>query len=100
MTKGVGTPQYMAPEMLVGTQSYKYAKALDVYSFSILLLEIWEVRDVFGESGMSHFEICQFVIDGNVKNVLICFDLFCLMGLFYYRDWKYLKMWTVKFQSL
>lgn len=66
MTKGVGTPQYMAPEILVGTQSYKYAKALDVYSYSILLLEIWEVRDVFGESGMSHFEICKFVIDGNV----------------------------------
>ena len=67
MTKGVGTPQYMAPEILEGCQSYEYAKACDVYSYSILLLETWEVKDVFGASGMSHFEICQFVIDGKVQ---------------------------------
>ena len=76
MTKGVGTPQYMAPEILEGCQSYEYAKACDVYSYSILLLETWEVKDVFGASGMSHFEICKFVIDGKVLLLLLFIFIF------------------------
>ena len=39
MTKGQGTPLYMAPEMLGGQK--KYNKSVDVYSFGVLSSVVW-----------------------------------------------------------
>ena len=39
MTCGVGSPYYMAPEMLRGDK--KYTRAVDSYSFGILCVELW-----------------------------------------------------------
>ena len=39
MTKGQGTPLYMAPEILAGHK--RYNRAIDVYSFSILCAVVW-----------------------------------------------------------
>ena len=38
MTKGVGTPLWMAPELLVG--GTKYGPEVDLYSFAIILWEL------------------------------------------------------------
>eukprot|EP00730_Choanoeca_flexa_P014020 TRINITY_DN5972_c0_g1_i1.p1 TRINITY_DN5972_c0_g1~~TRINITY_DN5972_c0_g1_i1.p1 ORF type:complete len:514 (+),score=113.18 TRINITY_DN5972_c0_g1_i1:135-1544(+) len=38
LTKGIGTPLYMAPEMLLGSQ--QYTQAVDVFSFGVMM---WEV---------------------------------------------------------
>ncbi|ELP93724.1 serine/threonine protein kinase HT1, putative [Entamoeba invadens IP1] len=43
-TKGIGTPKYMAPEVL---DKKKYKKAADVYSFSLTMLEIAMWKEVF-----------------------------------------------------
>ena len=47
MTVGVGTPYYMAPEMLRGDN--KYTRAVDVYSFSIMCVELWNERLPYSE---------------------------------------------------
>jgi len=38
LTKGVGTPIFMAPEMLTGSQSY--AESADVYSFGVMMCHV------------------------------------------------------------
>ncbi|ELP90450.1 protein serine/threonine kinase, putative [Entamoeba invadens IP1] len=43
-TKGIGTPKYMAPEVL---DKHKYKKAADIYSFFITMLEIFIWEEVF-----------------------------------------------------
>ena len=39
MTKGQGTPLYMAPEILSGHK--RYTKAVDVYSYGVLCCQVW-----------------------------------------------------------
>ena len=48
MTVGVGTPYYMAPEML--RCENKYTRAVDVYSYAIMCVEIWNERLPFSET--------------------------------------------------
>eukprot|EP00041_Stephanoeca_diplocostata_P035245 m.1234281 g.1234281 ORF g.1234281 m.1234281 type:complete len:1427 (-) comp24665_c0_seq11:370-4650(-) len=43
MTTGVGTPLWMAPELLRGDS--EYGPSIDVYSYGIMLWEIWARRD-------------------------------------------------------
>ena len=43
-TKGIGTPAYMAPEIL---NREKYKTAADIYSFAITMLEVMTWRDAF-----------------------------------------------------
>ncbi|ELP94552.1 serine/threonine protein kinase HT1, putative [Entamoeba invadens IP1] len=43
-TKGIGTPKYMAPEVL---NKEKYKKAADVYSFAITMYECFTWSDAF-----------------------------------------------------
>ncbi|ELP91924.1 protein serine/threonine kinase, putative [Entamoeba invadens IP1] len=62
-TKGIGTPIYMAPEVL---QGIKYGYGADVYSFAITMFEI----DVWGEAFPSEefafpWMIADFVFKGN-----------------------------------
>ena len=44
MTKGRGTPLFMAPEILTGQK--KYNKSVDVYSFGILMNVVWNDGEV------------------------------------------------------
>ena len=39
MTKSQGTPLYMAPEILCSQK--RYSKAIDVYSYGILMACVW-----------------------------------------------------------
>eukprot|EP00055_Hartaetosiga_balthica_P018287 m.132315 g.132315 ORF g.132315 m.132315 type:complete len:1165 (+) comp9483_c0_seq13:100-3594(+) len=43
MTNGVGTPLYMAPEVLDGKNRHLSLKA-DVFSFGVLMWEVWECK--------------------------------------------------------
>eukprot|EP00727_Mastigamoeba_balamuthi_P008225 m51a1_g4023 putative protein serine threonine (443) ;mRNA; r:590199-593305 len=45
LTKGIGTPIFMAPEILAGTENYH--KPADVFSFAILLYELWLEREPY-----------------------------------------------------
>ncbi|ELP84347.1 protein serine/threonine kinase, putative, partial [Entamoeba invadens IP1] len=66
-TKGVGTPKYMAPEIL---DKKKYTTYADIYSFSIMLYETvtWEEmypKDVFKYP----WDIAAFVTNGKRKEI-------------------------------
>ena len=64
MTSGVGSPFYMAPEMLRGDQ--KYTRTVDVYSFSILCVELWNEKLPFSEVRFdTPFAFIQYVIRGH-----------------------------------
>ena len=47
MTQGVGTPIYMAPEMLRGEK--RYTRAVDVFSFGIMCVELWNEKLPYSE---------------------------------------------------
>ena len=67
-TKGIGTPRYMAPEILEGNPNYKLAKACDVYSYSIVLVEVWEVTDAYQDhTELNNFTLATFIIGGGVN---------------------------------
>jgi len=62
MTAGVGTPAFMAPEIL---DSKPYSKSADVYSFGILMYELWTEKTPYSTSGFTKpWEIAHFVIEG------------------------------------
>lgn len=44
MTIGVGTPAFMAPEIL---DNKHYSKSADVYSFAMLMLELWTAKTLY-----------------------------------------------------
>jgi serine/threonine protein kinase len=46
LTMGIGTPQYMAPELFRGE---KYNERVDVYSFSIIMFELYFEKIAFSE---------------------------------------------------
>ena len=47
MTKGIGSPFYMSPEMLRNDK--QYTRAIDVYSFAIMCVELWNLQLPFAE---------------------------------------------------
>jgi serine/threonine protein kinase len=59
-TKGIGTPTYMAPEIL---REEGYSNKADVYSFAILAWYMMERKDPYGEFA-SMWAIAEFVITG------------------------------------
>ncbi|KAH3760223.1 protein serine/threonine kinase [Pelomyxa schiedti] len=59
-TVGVGTPVYMAPELL---SSGKYNDKADVYSFAVLCWEIFSEKTPFTNLG-SVWKITEFVVGG------------------------------------
>lgn len=68
LTKGLGTPQYMAPEILKGEGNNRYANKVDVYSFGILTYEVLSGCDPYDNSKFSsYFEIADYIISGNVN---------------------------------
>ncbi|ELP87179.1 tyrosine kinase, putative, partial [Entamoeba invadens IP1] len=62
-TKGIGTPVYMAPEVL---KQEKYTKSADVYSFSITMYECFGWSEAYNTKRF-HFSwnIAEFVVSGN-----------------------------------
>ncbi|ESO95801.1 hypothetical protein LOTGIDRAFT_160348 [Lottia gigantea] len=44
-TKQVGSPVYMAPEVLLGS-SYQYGKEIDIYGLAVVMWEMWYGQDV------------------------------------------------------
>ncbi|KAH3758255.1 tyrosine protein kinase [Pelomyxa schiedti] len=60
-TLGVGTPVYMAPELL---ENGKYNSGADVYSFAVLMYHVVTERPPY-EEFESMWKICEFVMAGN-----------------------------------
>ena len=64
MTRGIGSPLYMAPEMLRGDK--KYTRAIDVFSFGIMCVELWNERLPYMEKNFdSPFTFTVYVMDGH-----------------------------------
>ncbi|ELP85451.1 protein serine/threonine kinase, putative, partial [Entamoeba invadens IP1] len=62
-TKGVGTPIYMAPEILL---KEKYKKSADIYSFGITLFECFGWREAYPVAMFPYaWNIAEFVSNGN-----------------------------------
>eukprot|EP01117_Protostelium_nocturnum_P017144 TRINITY_DN6926_c0_g1_i1.p1 TRINITY_DN6926_c0_g1~~TRINITY_DN6926_c0_g1_i1.p1 ORF type:complete len:704 (-),score=261.21 TRINITY_DN6926_c0_g1_i1:113-2050(-) len=59
MSGGLGTPAWMAPEVL---QSDSYSEKADVYSFGIVMWEMWVAKEPF--SDLQIFAIPGVVIEG------------------------------------
>eukprot|EP00727_Mastigamoeba_balamuthi_P006645 m51a1_g2600 putative tyrosine protein kinase (776) ;mRNA; r:455370-458765 len=63
MTKGLGTPIYMAPEVLCGSSTY--SKAADVWSFAIMMWEVWAEKEPYETFGFTaFFQIEQYIVSG------------------------------------
>ncbi|ELP84381.1 tyrosine kinase, putative, partial [Entamoeba invadens IP1] len=62
-TKGVGTPVYMAPEVL---KHEKYNKCADLYSFGVTMCQCFKWGDVYLNKHFKFpWQIAEFVSDGN-----------------------------------
>jgi hypothetical protein len=64
LTTGVGTPSFMAVEVLNGQQ---YTIQADVFSFAVLAYQLYVERDPYDvpELNMSPWKVVEFVIQGN-----------------------------------
>ncbi|ELP86031.1 tyrosine protein kinase, putative [Entamoeba invadens IP1] len=61
-TKGVGTPVYMAPEVL---KKEKYKKSADIYSFGVTMYETLKWGDAYDKNMFKFpWKIAEFVISG------------------------------------
>ena len=64
MTNLTITPLYTAPEMMV--ENGKYSMASDVFSFGIILAEIWNEFQPYAEKQFdSPFALSRYIIEGN-----------------------------------
>lgn len=64
-TKGVGTPIFMAPELLSGRRDYE--KSADVYSFGMMMVNLITLKQPFeGDPNItSAFQFANYVIEGH-----------------------------------
>ncbi|KAK8845859.1 hypothetical protein M9Y10_020785 [Tritrichomonas musculus] len=64
MSGGIGTPVYMAPEILEDCEG-RYGPTIDVYAFAIVAYEIITGKEPYSELGkITPFKLCSRVIDG------------------------------------
>jgi len=69
MTCGIGSPYYMAPEMLRGDK--KYTRAVDVFSFSILCVEVWNEKLPYSETQFqTPYAFMTSVLNGNRPEIV------------------------------
>ena len=62
-TKGIGTPAYMAPEIL---KKQKYKKPADVYAFAITMYEVLSWTQAYPKKQFKFpWKIAEFVVSGN-----------------------------------
>ena len=62
-TKGIGTPKYMAPEIL---NESKYKKSADIFSFSITMYECINWNECYPKKEFKHpWEIANYIVKGN-----------------------------------
>lgn len=67
MSSRIGTPIYMAPEML---ETDYYSFPVDVFGFGISLHEIYTEKEPYSELGLKHlWDITEFVIAGNRMDI-------------------------------
>ena len=70
MTGQVGTPVYMAPELLLQTTAQEHAnpQKFDVYSYGILIWALWSrrvpYRQHFMENSLNTFQLAQEIVNG------------------------------------
>ncbi|ELP92551.1 tyrosine protein kinase, putative [Entamoeba invadens IP1] len=65
-TKGIGTPIYMAPEIL---KQEKYKKSADIYSFAMTMFECFRWKDAYDKIEFKYpWKIADFVTGGNRLN--------------------------------
>ena len=62
MTKGVGTPLYMAPELSDDNESEDYTKAIDVYAYAVTLFQIFTDSRVLDDSPKSPESIADLML--------------------------------------
>ena len=61
-TKGIGSPTYMAPEIL---NKEHYKKPSDIFSFSITMYEVMKWGDAYPKSQFKHsWDIANFIQEG------------------------------------
>eukprot|EP01106_Pelomyxa_sp_JSP_P019121 TRINITY_DN9376_c0_g1_i1.p1 TRINITY_DN9376_c0_g1~~TRINITY_DN9376_c0_g1_i1.p1 ORF type:complete len:190 (-),score=47.14 TRINITY_DN9376_c0_g1_i1:38-568(-) len=61
-TTGIGTPAYMAPEVL---SSEKYSPAADVYSFGVIVFQVFAGSEIFeGDEFKTSWKICEYIVNG------------------------------------
>ncbi|ELP95194.1 protein serine/threonine kinase, putative [Entamoeba invadens IP1] len=66
-TKGIGTPIYMAPEVL---KQEKYTKSADVYSFAITMFECFSWKDAYPITTFKFpWKIAEFVSSGKRPDI-------------------------------
>lgn len=61
LTKAVGTPIYMAPEVMTGGQ---YTQSADVYSFAIVLVQVVSTVEPYSESSLSTGQLLFAIEEG------------------------------------
>mmetsp|Transcript_17739 Transcript_17739/g.44683 ORF Transcript_17739/g.44683 Transcript_17739/m.44683 type:complete len:584 (-) Transcript_17739:108-1859(-) len=68
-TQPGGTPQWMAPEVLSNLLGRKmpYDQRVDVYSYAILLWEIFHCKVPYGETGMDQMAIANAVFSKGIR---------------------------------
>eukprot|EP00300_Choanocystis_sp_HF-7_P042570 c9305_g1_i1.p1 GENE.c9305_g1_i1~~c9305_g1_i1.p1 ORF type:complete len:741 (-),score=129.43 c9305_g1_i1:321-2543(-) len=65
MTSRLGTPEYMAPEMMVDAETTSYSTSIDVFSFGILLWSIASLRHPYTDVARTNsFDLVRRVAQG------------------------------------
>ena len=64
-----GTPQWMAPEVLANFfgRETLYDKRCDVFSYGVLLWEIFHCRIPYAETGLDQMQIADAVLNTNIR---------------------------------
>ena len=96
-TKGIGTPKYMAPEIL---KREKYKKPADIYSFAITMVEVITFKDPFPSSQFKYaWDIADFISDGKRPDIIDMVDDHELLEIIE-MSWKQLPSERIQIQEI